>query len=35
MAIVAIAGPLTNMLLALASAALLRIVWLLPEAIAP
>jgi Zn-dependent protease len=35
MAIVAIAGPLTNMLLALASAALLRIVWLLPETIAP
>ena len=35
MAIVAISGPLTNMLLALASAALLRIVWLLPEAIAP
>ena len=35
MAIVAIAGPLTNMLLAFASAALLRIVWVLPETMAP
>jgi Zn-dependent protease len=35
MAIVAMAGPLTNVLLAFASAALLRIVWLLPETIAP
>jgi Zn-dependent protease len=35
MAIVAIAGPLTNVMLALVSAGLLRIVWFLPEAIAP
>jgi Zn-dependent protease len=35
MAIVAIAGPLTNMLLAFASAALLRILWVLPETMAP
>jgi Zn-dependent protease len=35
MALVAMAGPLTNVLLAFASAALLRIVWLLPETIAP
>ena len=34
MAIVAMAGPLVNGLLALASAALLRNVWVLPEAIA-
>ncbi len=35
MAIVAIAGPLTNVMLALVSAGLLRIVWVVPEAIAP
>jgi Zn-dependent protease len=35
MAIVAIAGPLTNVLLAFASAGLLRIVWVLPETMAP
>ena len=35
MAIVAMAGPLTNVLLAFASAGFLRIVWVLPEAIAP
>ena len=35
MAIVALAGPLTTVVLALVSAALLRTVWLLPEAIAP
>ena len=35
MAIVAMAGPLANVLLAFASAGLLRIVWVLPEAIAP
>jgi Zn-dependent protease len=35
MALVAMAGPLTNVLLAFASAALLRIVWRLPETIAP
>jgi Zn-dependent protease len=35
MAIVAMAGPLTNVLLAFGSAILLRIVWLLPGAIAP
>ncbi len=34
MAIVAMAGPLTNVMLALVSAALLRMVWLLPEEIA-
>ncbi len=33
-ALVAIAGPLTNIALALVSAALLRMVWLLPEEIA-
>ena len=35
MAIVALAGPLTNVMLAFVSAVLLRVVWLLPEAIAP
>ena len=35
MAIVALAGPLTNVMLAFVSAGLLRIVGLLPEAIAP
>jgi Zn-dependent protease len=35
MAIVAIAGPVTNVMLALVSAGLLRIVWLVPEAMAP
>ena len=35
MAIVAMAGPLTNVVLAVASAGLLRIVWVLPEAIYP
>ena len=35
MAIVAIAGPLTNVMLAFVSAGLLRIVWLVPEAMAP
>jgi Zn-dependent protease len=35
MAIVALAGPLTNIALALVSAALLRMVWLLPKEIAP
>ncbi len=35
MAIVALAGPLTNVILAFVSAVLLRVVWLLPEAIAP
>jgi Zn-dependent protease len=35
MAIVAIAGPLTNVVLAFVSAGLLRIVWLVPEAMAP
>jgi len=35
MAIVAMAGPLMNVMLAFASALLLRIVWLMPEAIAP
>jgi Zn-dependent protease len=35
MAIVAIAGPLTNVMLALVSAGLLRIVWFVPEAMAP
>ena len=35
MAIVAMAGPLANVLLAVASAGLLRIVWVLPEALAP
>jgi Zn-dependent protease len=35
MAIVAMAGPLTNVLLAFGSAILLRVVWLLPGAIAP
>jgi Zn-dependent protease len=35
MALVAIAGPLTNVVLAVASAALIRLAWLLPEAIAP
>jgi Zn-dependent protease len=35
MALVALAGPLTNVVLAFASAALLRLVWLLPEEIAP
>jgi Zn-dependent protease len=35
MALVALAGPLTNIVLALVSAALLRMVWLLPEGIAP
>ena len=35
MALVAMAGPLTNIVLAFASAALLRLVWLLPEEIAP
>ncbi|GEO18657.1 site-2 protease family protein [Microvirga aerophila] len=35
MAIVAMAGPLTNLGLAFVSAVLLRFVWLLPEAIAP
>jgi Zn-dependent protease len=35
MAIVAIAGPLANVLLAFASAGLLRIIWALPEAIVP
>jgi Zn-dependent protease len=34
MAIVAIAGPLTNVVLAFVSAGLLRIVWLVPEAMA-
>lgn len=34
MAIVAIAGPLTNVMLAFVSAGLLRIVWLVPEAMA-
>jgi Zn-dependent protease len=34
MAIVAIAGPLTNVVLAIVSAGLLRIVWLVPEAMA-
>jgi Zn-dependent protease len=35
MAIVAIAGPLANVLLAIASAALPRIVWVLPRVIVP
>ena len=35
MAIVAIAGPLTNVMLAFVSAGLLRIVWFVPEAMAP
>jgi Zn-dependent protease len=35
MAIVAIAGPVTNVMLALVSAGLLRIVWVVPEAMAP
>ncbi len=35
MAIVAIAGPLTNVMLAFVSAGLLRIVWVVPEAMAP
>ena len=35
MAIVAIAGPLTTVMLALVSAGLLRIVWVVPEAMAP
>jgi Zn-dependent protease len=35
MAIVALAGPLTNVMLALVSAGLLRIVWVVPEAMAP
>jgi Zn-dependent protease len=35
MALVALAGPLTNVVLALVSAALRRMVWLLPEEIAP
>ena len=35
MALVALAGPLTNVMLAFVSALLLRAVWLLPEAIAP
>ncbi len=34
-AIVAIAGPLTNVMLAFVSAGLLRIVWVVPEAMAP
>jgi hypothetical protein len=35
MAIVAIAGPVTNVMLAFVSAGLLRIVWVVPEAMAP
>jgi Zn-dependent protease len=35
MAIVAIAGPVTNVILAFASAVLFHLVWLLPEAAAP
>jgi Zn-dependent protease len=35
MALVALAGPLMNVVLALASAALLRLVWLLPDEIVP
>ena len=35
MAIVALAGPTTNVILALASAVLFRLVWLLPDAAAP
>ena len=35
MAIVALAGPLTNVMLAFVSAGLLRIVWFVPEAMAP
>ena len=35
MALVAMAGPLTNVVLAVVSAALIRVVWLLPEAMAP
>jgi Zn-dependent protease len=35
MAIVAMAGPLTNVTLAVVSAALIRVAWLLPEAMAP
>jgi Zn-dependent protease len=35
MAIVAIAGPLTNVMLAFVSAGLIRIVWVVPEAMAP
>jgi Zn-dependent protease len=35
MALVALAGPLANVFLALVSAVALRIVWLVPEAIAP
>jgi Zn-dependent protease len=35
MAIVAIAGPVTNVMLALVSAGLLRIVWVAPETMAP
>jgi Zn-dependent protease len=35
MAIVAMAGPLTNVVLAFASAALLRLAWLFPEEVAP
>jgi Zn-dependent protease len=35
MAIVAIAGPATNVLLAFASAVLFHLVWMVPEAIAP
>ena len=35
MALVAIAGPLTNVVLAVVSAALIRLAWLLPEAMAP
>ncbi|MXQ10272.1 site-2 protease family protein [Microvirga makkahensis] len=35
MAFVAMAGPLTNVVLAVVSAALIRVAWLLPEAMAP
>jgi Zn-dependent protease len=35
MALVAVAGPLTNVILALASALLFHLVWLFPEAAAP